>query len=254
MIACVSSVVGGHFYYNNKLEETAHAAKLELGMTPKETKTEKVSTKETKKSSENHFANAPKGIAELYKQKKDAGEPLMFHLIGSTNTSTEEGTWAQLFTNQMTESYAKDIEIQTMSVGEMTSLELQEDPLYEEIKNKKSDVFLIEPPLLNDNNGISMKDTLFVLENMLEGIKAANPNAIVLLQPSNPISSPVKYAEQVKDLEEYAKEKEIPYLNYWTSWPDVDSEEIKDYYNSSTLMPNEKGHRLWADYMVSVFK
>lgn len=254
MIACLSSVVGGHFYYNNKLEETAYAAKREMGMLQKETATEEVLTEAAKPSKEAHFTNAPKEVAELYKQKKDAGEPLKFHLIGSTNTSTEEGTWAQLFTNQMTETYAKDIDIQTTTIGEKTSLELQEDPLYEEIQKIKSDVILIEAPLLNDNDGISMGDTLFVLGNLIEGIKETNGDAIVFIQPSNPISSPVKYANQVKGLEAYAKEKDIPYLNYWTSWPSVDSEEIKDYYNSSTLMANAKGHKLWADYMISVFK
>jgi hypothetical protein len=254
MVACVFSVISGHFYYNNKLEETAYAAKRELGMTTKEVSESREPKKEVKKPSEEHFKNAPNGIAELFKQKKDAGEPLIFHLIGSTNTSTEEGTWAQLFTAQMNDTYGKDISVLTTSLGEMTSLELQENNIYNEITEKKADIILIEPVLLNDNNGISMDDTLFVLSKMITDIKAANTDAIVLLQPSNPISSPVRYAEQVNELEEYAKENDIPYLNYWGSWPAVDSEEIKDYYNTDTLLPNDKGYKLWADYIYKVFK
>lgn len=253
MIACVLSVVGGHFYYNNKLEETAYAAKVELGMSQKEDTVSKQPPVK-QEPSKDHFKNAPEGIAELYKQKKDAGEPLAFHLIGSTNTSTEEGTWAQIFTSQMTKNFGNDVNILTTSMGEMTSLELQESEVYGDIIEKKADVILIEPVLLNDNNGVSMDDTLFVLNKMITDIKTENPDSIVILHPSNPISSPKKYAEQVSGLEEFAKEENIPYLNSWETWPSVDSAEIKEYYNSDTLLPNEKGHKLWADYMLNIFK
>jgi lysophospholipase L1-like esterase len=253
MIACMLSVIGGHFYYNNKIEETAYAAKLELGKLQKEDTVSK-KTPVKQESSEDHFKNAPEGIAELYKQKKDAGGQLAFHLIGSTNTSTEEGTWAQIFTSQMTKTYGEDVSLLTTSVGEMTSLELQESEVYGDITEKKADVILIEPVLLNDNNGVSMDDTLFVLNKMITDIKTENPDSIVILHPSNPISSPKKYAEQVSRLEEFAKDGNIPYLNYWETWPSVESAEIKDYYNSDTLLPNEKGHQLWADYMLNIFK
>lgn len=137
MIACLTSVISGHFYYNNKLEETAYAAKKELGITQTKVAIKEVATKEPKKATTEHFANAPKDVANLYKQKKEAGEPLLFHLIGSASTSTEEGTWAKLFTDEMTKVYGKDVNIQTTSIGEMTSLDLQEDKLYEELlKNK----------------------------------------------------------------------------------------------------------------------
>lgn len=253
LIACGLSVVGGHFYYNNKLEETAYAAKLELNMTQKEETTKEIATEEVQKPSETPFANAPQGVADLFKQKKDVGEALKFHLIGSTNTSTEEGTWAQLFTAKMADIYGKDVDIKTTSIGEMTSLELQENTIYEEIQSKKSDIIVIEPPLLNDNDGISMEDTLFVLGNMIDGINETNPDAMVFIQPSNPISSPNKYADQVNELEAYTKDQNIPFLNFWSSWPSVDSEEIRDYYNSDTLLPNKEGHKLWADYMLKQF-
>ncbi|MFC0236535.1 SGNH/GDSL hydrolase family protein [Fictibacillus phosphorivorans] len=254
MIACVVSVVGGHFYYNNKLEETAYAAKRELEITEKKAATKNVSSEETKSSTENHFADAPEGIADLYKEKKKAGEPLKFHLVGSTNTSSDQGTWAQLFTTEMTNTYKEKVTLHTTSTGDMTSLELQEDPIYEEIQNRKSDIIIIEPPLLNDNDGISMDDTLFVLSNMIEGIKSSNPEAIILIQPSNPISSPDKYANQVLALESFAKEQNLAYLNNWSSWPSVDDEQIKSYYDSTTLLPNEKGHKLWADFMIKTFQ
>ncbi|MGA4718475.1 SGNH/GDSL hydrolase family protein [Fictibacillus nanhaiensis] len=254
MIACVASVVGGHFYYNNKLEETAYAAKRELEITEKKTATKNVSLEEVESSKKNHFADAPEGIAELFKEKKKAGEPLKFHLVGSMNTSSDQGTWAQLFTTEMTNTYKEKVNLHTTSTGDMTSLELQEDSIYDEIQDRNSDVIIIEPPLLNDNDGISMDDTLFVLSNMIEGIKTSNPEAIILIQPSNPISSPDKYADQVLELERFAKEENITYLNNWSSWPSVDSEEIKDYYDSTTLLPNEKGHKLWADFMIKTFQ
>ncbi|KZE64202.1 hypothetical protein AWM68_13950 [Fictibacillus phosphorivorans] len=201
-----------------------------------------------------HFKNAPKDLSERYNQKKAAGEVFAFHLIGSTNTSQDEGTWAKVFTSEMKNIYKEDISIQTSSFAKYTSTELIKNKIYDDITAIKADVVLIEPPLLNDNEGISMKDTLYVLSNMIADIRTTNPESIILLQPSNPIFSPEKYANQIAELEQYAKDKNVSYLNHWTSWPSVDSEEIKDYYDSRTLMPNEKGHKLWADYMISLFK
>jgi hypothetical protein len=253
ILACVFSVVGGHFYYKNKLEETAQAAKLELGMTAKKETKNKLSSEEVQKPAD-HFKNAPEGIAELYNQKKVANETLNMHLIGSASASPDGGTWAQLFTKQMTDTYGKDVAIQVTSFGELTSLELQGSQAYKNIIGKNADLFLIEPPLLNDNDGVSMDDTLYVLTKMITDIRAENANAVILLQPSNPIFSPNRYADQINSLEEYAKEQDISYLNHWENWPSVDSEEIKEYYNATTFVPNEKGHKLWADYMFNIFK
>jgi hypothetical protein len=251
MVACVLSVIGGHFYYNNKLEETAYAAKLELAkIAPKEeTKTE---SKTVEKQTTEHFKNAPAGIADLYEQKKAAGDSLKFTLVGSSLTSTEEGSWAQLFTAKMNETYGKDINVETTSFGNLNSLEFTNQQVYTDFVQKKADVILIEPVLMNDNNGISIDDTLYVLGQLIAKIKETNPDAVILLQPSNPIYQPQKYAVQVSSLEAYAKEKGIPYLNHWEAWPSVESEVINQYVTN--LVPNKEGHKVWAEYIYNVFK
>lgn len=251
MIACVLSVVGGHFYYNNKLEETAFAAKLELAnVAPKdETKTESTTVEN---QTTKHFKDAPAGIAELYEKKKATGESLQFTLVGSSLTSTEQGSWAQLFTAKMNETYGKDVSVETMSFGKFNSLELTDQEVYTDFIQKKTDVILLEPVLMNDNNGISVDDTLYVLGQMIGKVKEINPEAVIILQPSNPIYQPQKYATQVSSLETYAKEKSISYLNHWEAWPSVESEDIKKYVTN--LAPNTDGHKLWADYVYNVFK
>jgi hypothetical protein len=250
MIACVLSVVGGHFYYNNKLEETAHAAKLELAKTPKVVTGSKKAS--APKKAEEHFENAPQGVAELFNKKKSAGQSLNMTLVGSSLTTDEEGKWAKLFTTKMNETYGKDVTVETISFGEFNSLELTNQDTYTELVQKKKDVVLIEPVLLNDNNGVTIEDTLYVLGKMINDVKYTNPEAIILIQPSNPIYQPQKYAEQVSGLEAYAKEKGIPYLNHWEAWPSVDSEDINKYVTE--LVPNEDGHKLWSDYVYNVFK
>jgi hypothetical protein len=250
MIACVLSVIGGHFYYNNKLEKTAHAAKLELAKAPKE-KTKAEETSAQKKPGE-HFENAPEGVAELFNKKKSAGQSLNMTLVGSSLTSAEDGKWAKMFTTKMNETYGKDVTVETISFGEMNSLELTNQDSYTTLVQKKTDVVLIEPVLLNDNNGVTIEDTLYVLGKMINDVKYTNPEAIILIQPSNPIYHPQKYAEQVSGLEAYAKEKGIPYLNHWAAWPSVDSEDINKYVIE--LVPNEEGHKLWSDFVYNVFK
>ncbi|WP_165389333.1 SGNH/GDSL hydrolase family protein [Fictibacillus sp. BK138] len=252
MIACVLSVISGHLYYNNKLEETAHAAKLELGKKPAEKTENKDSTSSSQKADTVHFKNAPAGIADLYNQKKAAGESLSFTIVGSSITSTEEGNWAKLFTEKMMDTYGNDVKVETTSFGKLTSLELANEQVYTDFIQKKTDVILIEPVLWNDNNGVSINDTLYILGQMITGVKDTNPEAVVVLQPSNPIYQPQKYAEQVSSIEAFAKEKGIPYINHWEAWPSVDSEDINQYVTE--LMPNEEGHKLWAEYVYNVFK
>ncbi|MCM3733460.1 SGNH/GDSL hydrolase family protein [Fictibacillus nanhaiensis] len=251
MVACVLSVVGGHFYYNNKLEETAYAAKLEMAKDAPKEKTKTENTTAEKQTTE-HFKNAPAGIADLYEQKKAAGESLQLTLVGSSLTSTDEGSWAKLFTAKMNETYGKDVTVETTSFGQLNSLELTDQQVYTDFVQKKSDVILIEPVLMNDNNGISINDTLYVLDQMIAKVKETNPEAVILLQPSNPIYQPQKYATQVSSLETYAKEQGIPFVNHWEAWPSVESEEINQYVTN--LVPNEEGHKVWADYIYNVFK
>ena len=244
-------MIGGHFYYNYKLEKTAHAAKLKMKKEP-EMQPQTKSTAVQKQTSD-HFTNAPNGIAERYQKKKEAGEALTLTLVGSDLTSAEQGSWAKLFTDKMMALYGKDISITTTSFGVQTSLKFPKEQSYKDLIKQKSDIVLIEPVLLNDNNEIvPMKDTLYVLDQMITAIKAANPEAIILLQPPNPIYKPQKYAEQVKGLEKYASENEIPYVNHWDAWPDVNSEDIKQYV--AELKPNEKGNTTWADYIFDLFK
>jgi hypothetical protein len=252
MVLCVISVIGGHFYYNKKLEQTASAAKLELKSSPsKEVSTKNPATK--KNEVVNSFSNAPKGVAQLYKKKNEKGESLRLSLVGSESTSLDEGTWANIFKKKMNDTYGKNVEIDVTDFGELTSLEVTNDPKYNTLLEKKSDVVIIEPFLLNDNGEVRLEDTLFILNKIVDDLKTANPDAIVILQPSNPIYMPQIYAEQVSGLEDYAKENKIPYLNFWDSWPSVDSEEVKKYYDKETLLPTKEGHQLWADYIFNVF-
>ncbi|MDR7073209.1 SGNH/GDSL hydrolase family protein [Fictibacillus barbaricus] len=251
ILICLLSVIGGHFYYNYKLEKTAHAAKLMMKKEPEVQPETKSAT--IQRQTSDHFTNAPKGIAELYQKKIAAGETLTISLVGSDLTSSKPGTWAKLFTDKMIASYGKDITISTTSFGEQTSLQFPKEQSYKDLIKKKSDIVLIEPVLLNDNNKvIPMKDTLYVLDQMITDIKNTNPDTTIMLQPPNPIFQPHVYADQVSDLKAFAAKNEIPYLDHWEAWPNVNSEDIKQYITK--LKPNEKGNKRWADFMFNLFQ
>jgi lysophospholipase L1-like esterase len=257
MLLCIFSIVGGHYYYNKKLEQTASAAKLELSDKTSTKEADNKSSKPTadkKEKEEAVFTNAPKEVAQLYKQKKENGESLKIHLVGSKATTTEEGTWAALFTSKMNEVYGQDVEIKVTSFDELTSLDIRNDQRYSTMLDTKSDVFIIEPFLMNDNKGIRVEDTLFVLNQIVDDIKKANEQSVILVQPSNPIYQPQKYADQVKGLKDYAAQEGITYLDHWENWPSVDDEKIKELYNPDSFLPTEKGHQLWADYLINQFK
>ena len=57
----------------------------------------------------------------------------------------------------------------------------------------------------------------------------------------------------MEELQQFAEDNDIPYLNHWEAWPDQDSEEIKEYITEDSSQPSVKGHEVWAEYMIDYF-
>jgi hypothetical protein len=60
---------------------------------------------------------------------------------------------------------------------------------------------------------------------------------------------------EVEQLKTLAENEGYTFIDHWKNWPDYQSEEIKDYilYDSGSIAPNEKGHEVWAEYIIDIF-
>jgi hypothetical protein len=246
----ITSIIVGNFYYKYKIKETAEAAKIELG-TEKPVSIASKTTKNNGNKKVDLTKNLPDTIAQKIKEKHNQQKPVEFVILGSEVNALKEGTWTSILNKELADHYGKDAFNLTVISTEETSNIVFEDQLYKEALTVNPDLVLIEPFLLNDNGNYVIEDTLIYTDKMINDFEKLESKPVIMLQPTNPIYQPKYYAEQVSKLKDYADEEDYIYLDHWTNWPDVDSNEINKYIE--TNKPNQKGYEVWADFFKKYF-
>jgi hypothetical protein len=195
--------------------------------------------------------------SEVQKKIKNAihtNRPVRLVIVGSKAISSSEKSWPALLKNKLESTYGKQVfEVVVKEYGDMTTKEALEANVDKEIIDAKPDILLWEPFLLNNNGVIEIEDTLQQIDAIIQNIQSALPGVTMMLQPPHPIYNAEYYPVQVEELKTFAKEKGYIYLDHWKAWPDYKSEEINDVVNENTDLPNERGHQLWADFLIRYF-
>lgn len=178
--------------------------------------------------------------------------PYHILIVGSEQLGEGESSWPILFQNEVVATYGEnDISIESRTYTETTSEFVESGKQAEFIANQ-ADLIIWEPFILSDNAVVPIEATLENISSVINEVKESNPNTTFILQPPNPLYQPKLYKTQVEELKAFAEAQDIPYLDHWTSWPDPMSEQIREYLNEYN-QPNEKGHRVWADYLLGRF-
>ncbi|MBB2482273.1 SGNH/GDSL hydrolase family protein [Bacillus sp. APMAM] len=118
----------------------------------------------------------------------------------------------------------------------------------DEVVKFNADLILFEPFILNDNSYGSVTETHQNILTFIKEVQKKKKDTVVILQPSNPIANGVFYPDQVKNLQEFAKSNDIPYINHWPSWTDPVSQ-----YLDKNSNPNEKGSQIWYEFLKKYF-
>ncbi len=111
-------------------------------------------------------------------------------------------------------------------------------------------MIILEPFILKNNGEVSVEHSLKHLKTIMDKVKSANPETTFILQPPHPLYNAKHYPNQVEDLKEYAAENNIPYLDHWTAWFDQTKEEFKEDLSKDNSQPSNKGHKVWAEYLI----
>ena len=135
----------------------------------------------------------------------------------------------------------------------MTTADADRQRIAADWAKDKPDLVLLEPFLLNDNGVVMIDDTLAHIQSIIDQLKSAAPNAVVILQPPNPIYNATYYPRQVERLEAFANENGYPYLNHWPAWLDDQSEELNRYVDPQTDLPTAEGAKVWANALAKRF-
>jgi hypothetical protein len=115
------------------------------------------------------------------------------------------------------------------------------------------DLIIWEPFTLTDNGNVVIETGQEYILSVIKEVKSANPSTSFILQPPNPIYKASFYLVQVNALEKFANKNGVPYLNHWGAWPSTYSDAIKTYLTEDGNLPNEIGHKAWADYLIKYF-
>ena len=117
--------------------------------------------------------------------------------------------------------------------------------------SEKPDVIIYTPPIMNDDHQVSTDDTTAVIKLIGQDVSENYPDAVYMVQPPNKTSNQTAINDRIDQIKDYMNGENIPYLNYLKKWPSEGS--ISDVVKSDGYTPNDKGLKIWSDYLGNYF-
>lgn len=193
--------------------------------------------------------NWPEAALEAYQTALEEERVFKIVLMGSQAMGVDEGGWSVTVKDELENTFGETVEVQLKSY-DTTTREFIDTGEHEKAAAEKPDFLIWEPFTLTDNGKVRIEHSHEYINETITAVIAANPEAVVVLQPPYPLFKANFYPVQVNALEKYASQIEVPYLNHWEAWPDMNDEELKNYLVGEPSAPNEMGHQVWADYLL----
>ncbi|MFS0637349.1 SGNH/GDSL hydrolase family protein [Mesobacillus foraminis] len=255
-VACVLLLVAGNLHWKEKTTVSS-AKQVSNGTATKDGNNEEETTAAVITDTDSEeltklAENWPSEAREQYSTALEENKPFTILLAGSDAIGTEENSWSSLLKKELETAYNGTVKV-VVKTYDLTSSQFIAEEKLDELKEVQPDMTLLEPFILKDNGMVTIEESEQNITSIAGGLLEENPNHSLILQPSFPIYQATYYPLQVEALEDYANRNSIDYLDHWSTWPDPDSEEIKQYLTEDQESPNEAGHKLWADYLSNYF-
>ncbi|WP_404468988.1 SGNH/GDSL hydrolase family protein [Sutcliffiella horikoshii] len=252
VLICIGTIVYGNYHWNSKLG-SAVDGKVDVHKNSTATATEVVDNNKEEVVN-GSFTNLPESLVETLNEKSENKETINLAIIGSEVNGFHDNSWTTIFKEEMESTYDGLFNITVTAIqGKVTTSDVVQENLHLENLNAKPDVVILEPFLLDSNGLIIIDHSLQNISSIIEDLKAENPDVFLFIQPGQPIHNAVYYPEDVEALKTWTEENGYTYLDHWSSWPGYQSDVLLDYMNPDSIIPNEKGHEVWAEYMVNYF-
>lgn len=251
-ILCGVVLLWGNFHWSNKTAVKVDGASVTTAdEKPAEKNTEEnVQVADEEEDLLSLTKNWPVEAAETFKQAQEEGRTYKVLIAGSSALGDEPNGWAYKTRDGLIQAFGEENVTIDILEYEITSLQFIQENNQEELASAKADLIIFEPFTLNDNtNGVGKENSLVNIQTVLDKFEEASANTVVILTPPNPLYNAKHYPLQVEALKEYSEENDIPYLDHWTAWPELDAEEMNDYLTNGS--PNDKGHEVWANFMLN---
>ncbi|WP_099354844.1 SGNH/GDSL hydrolase family protein [Fredinandcohnia onubensis] len=254
VILSFSAIVVGKMHWNNKIEANAKIAQSEKPDVLVKTVTEG-NQDDVKKVIEvkNYSKNLPQDIQTKLISAAQNGTSVNLIIAGSNSTPKDPIGWPTLLKQELEKTYGEDVlNVKIKEIADKTSTQVVQEELYREIIELSPDILLFEPFILYDNGHVvPIERRLNNITEILGTITEELPDVSILLQPANPLYNARNYPNEIDRLEGFAEDNNYTYLNHWKAWPAYKSKEIIEYLNDGE--PSEKGHEVWAQYLLKYF-
>lgn len=255
-ISCVAFLYLGNMYWKEKTTlvaseendtQTVENTPSEEAPAPKEEAAED----EGKRDLDSLISNWPEEARTHFKDLMKNEEPFKLAIVGSPALGENENGWAPQLKEKLLSELGSQVEVEIFQ-SEVTSIEFINGQESDNVLAFKPDLVLLEPFSLTDNsNQVGSVQNHESILMFLGELKETNEESVLLLQPPHPLEGATYYPQQIDSLKEFAGEESISYLDHWTSWPN--DETLSDYLIESQDTPNEKGHEIWANYLIDYF-
>lgn len=172
-----------------------------------------------------------------------------FHivLLGSEAIGDEDLGLISSLEEELADAYDTYVKIESL-VYDGTSSDYVENKEVDTLIATNADMVIFEPFTRTDNNVVDMYTSVTNIETIMNDTKEELADVTFVLQPPNQIYGANLYPMQVNELQTFAEEEGIPYLNHWEAWPAGDDEAVLEYLDDDSN-PNEEGYELWSNYM-----
>lgn len=191
--------------------------------------------------------NLSENTIEMLMSRLDAGEPVQLLAVGSSSFEAPANQLAEA----LGDAYGGWIKTDVQTFGG-TSEEFMSDGIKEIDWDKEYDLVIYEPFTLYNNGLVTIddeqQDALEFRDRALEEVE----DAAFFITPPQPIHEPNYYMTQINNLKKFVESKDIPFIDHWDQWPDVDSEDILDYVDDE-YEPTDKGVEAWANSLKGYF-
>ncbi|SDI93730.1 SGNH/GDSL hydrolase family protein [Alteribacillus bidgolensis] len=255
MLLLIAVSVYGKWHYDQKVADTVNNTVSSVSKSESEGKATAAEDKgDTEASLKTMLAGAEEGFADQMRSTVGEGESLTIVAAGSDVVHAQAGeSFPALFVQDLKEKYRTDqIELKVVHFGNQTSLDVMSNQEAEQIAALEPDIFIYSPLVLNDDGSVSIDDTLYSLNDMVETVENENPGAAIYIQPPQPMYEAEYYVSRIQQLQdEIAASDNLTYINHWESWPITDDEALPTFVENS--QPTAAGHTLWAEHLFTFF-
>ena len=247
-LACVTVLFYGHNYWKQRIASASNTA---VSSTSDQQSLEVTSHNDDSDTDLLAYtSNWPAHSVDRFKETLHEKTSFKVLFVGSRAIGTKNKGAFPFIKEQLIETFGeKNIQV-AIKTFDSNSTEFLKKKEQDEISAKKADLIIFEPFILMNNGVVLIEDTLKNTSKIIDDIKTKNPDTEFILQPSYPLYNAKIYPKQVEALKEYAAEKEIPYLDHWSAWPESDNVKLKNYLLPDQSAPNEKGDKVWSDYIL----